>query len=586
MSRRWATTGLFFVNGAVIGTFVAQIPWIQERFDFSKSAMGLVLVGMSLAVVVAFPIAGQAIVKRGSVRMTWLGGLADVVAVNLVVLAPRPLLVPVALFVLGAANATMDVSMNAHGVKVERDLGRPIMSSLHAGWSFGGVIGAGFAAGLAVLGVDPRITVAIASVLLLVTVLVCTPRIGEGSEAEGEAAPRFTLPSRGVLLLAILCLLVMVTEGAMADWGGIYLRGDLGSSAAVAALAFAVFSAGMTVGRVFGDWVTGRIGAVATLRWGALLTGIPLAALLLIGAPAAALIGLFAIGLGVANGVPLMFSAAGRQPDTPAGPSIAAVSSMGSFGFLIGPPFIGVLADAVSLPWALSTLILGAVAVFALARRAAGQTPETPPGDSFAAVISDLDGVLVDSSAPTVRSWRAWGERHGLDGEAIQAGNHGRPARAVIAEHVAPSQLDEEAAMLAHAETTDTDGVLALPGAGDVLALPQGRVAIATSCTAPLARARLAAAGLPVPDVLVTADQVENGKPAPDPYLLAAERLGVDPAACLVFEDAPAGIAAGRAAGMTVWAVTTTHEPDALDGAGAARVAGGLPEHLASLRLS
>ena len=582
MSRRWATTAVFFVNGAVIGTFVAQIPWIQERFDLSKSAMGLVLVGMSLAVILAFPIAGQAIVKRGSVRMTRLGGLADVLAVNLVILAPHPLLVPVALFVLGASNATMDVSMNAHGVKVERDLGRPIMSSLHAGWSFGGVIGAGFAAGLAALGVDPRITVALASATLLIVVVTATRHIGEGSAAEGEDSPRFTLPSRGVLLLAILCLLVMVTEGAMADWSGIYLRGDLGAGAAVAALAFAVFSAGMTTGRVFGDWVTGRIGTVATLRWGALLTGVPLAALLLIGTPAAALIGLFAIGLGVANGVPLMFSAAGRQPDTPAGPGIAAVSSMGSFGFLVGPPFIGVLADAVSLPWALATLILGAAVVFALARRAAGVAPQEPPrGERFEAVISDLDGVLVDSSAPTVRSWRAWGERHDLDGEAIQAGNHGRPARAVIAEHVAPAQLDEEAALLARAEASDTDGVVAYPGAGDVLALP--RVAIATSCTAPLARARLAAAGLPVPDVLVTADEVAHGKPAPDPYLLAAERLGVDPAACVVLEDAPAGIAAGRAAGMTVWAVTTTHEAGALEGA--ARIARGLPEHLAALRL-
>ena len=202
---------------------------------------------------------------------------------------------------------------------------------------------------------------------------------------------------------------------------------------------------------------------------------------------------------------------------------------------------------------------------------------------TFAAVISDLDGVLVDSSAPTVRSWRAWGERHGLDGEAIQAGNHGRPARAVLAEHVAPARLDAEAELLADAETTDTDGVVAYPGAGEVLALPPGRVAIATSCSAPLARARLAAAGLPVPDVLVTADQVEQGKPAPDPYLLAAERLGVDPAACVVLEDAPAGIASGRAAGMTVWAVTTTHEAAALGGA--ARVAGGLPEHLAALEL-
>jgi sugar-phosphatase len=202
---------------------------------------------------------------------------------------------------------------------------------------------------------------------------------------------------------------------------------------------------------------------------------------------------------------------------------------------------------------------------------------------TFAAVISDLDGVLVDSSAPTVRVWRAWGERHGLDGAALQAANHGRPARAVIAEHVRPEELDAETDWIARAETADTDGVIPMPGAADVLALPAGRIAISTSCMAPLARARLAAAGLPVPGVFVTSDEVARGKPAPDPYLLAAERLGVDPAACLVFEDAPAGIAAGRAAGMTVWAVTTTHEPDALDGA--ARVACGLPEHLAALRL-
>ena len=151
----------------------------------------------------------------------------------------------------------------------------------------------------------------------------------------------------------------------MADWGGLYLRQDLGASAALAALSYSFFTGGMTLGRVVGDWVNHRIGAVALLRWGALLTGVPLAAMLLIGAPAAALVGLFLVGLGVANGVPLMFSAAGRQPDTPPGPGIAAVSSMGSLGFLAGPPVIGFLADATSLPWALATLILGAVAVFA-----------------------------------------------------------------------------------------------------------------------------------------------------------------------------------------------------------------------------
>jgi sugar-phosphatase len=199
---------------------------------------------------------------------------------------------------------------------------------------------------------------------------------------------------------------------------------------------------------------------------------------------------------------------------------------------------------------------------------------------SFAAVISDLDGVLVDSAAATSRAWARWGARHGLDGAAIQAGNHGRPARDVVAEHVRAHTLEDEAAFLVDAEVGDTDGVLAFPGAAGVLALPV--VAIATSCVLPLAHARLLAAGLTIPDVLVSSDQVARGKPAPDAYLLAAERLGADPAACLVLEDAPSGVAAGRAAGMTVWAVTTTHAPGELGEAH--RIAdGGLPELLADL---
>jgi fucose permease len=378
MTPRWATAGIFFVNGAVIGTWVAQIPWIQDRFDLSRSAIGLVLVGMSLAVVLAYPVAGQAVGRHGSERMTRLGALACVLAVNLAVLAPDPLLVAAGLFVLGIASATMDVAMNSHGVRVEQALGRPIMSSLHAGWSFGGVAGAGFAALVTGVGLDARMAVALASAILLALVLVVSARIGAGSAAEGEDTPGFALPTRGVVLLAILCLLVMVTEGAMADWGGLYLRQDLGTSPAVAALAFAAFMGGMTVARVAGDAVNLRIGPAALLRWGAVLAGVPLAAMLLLGIPAVALACLFLIGLGVGNVVPLMFSAAGRQPDTLPGAGIAAVSSMGSLGFLAGPPFIGFLADATSLPWALSTLVLGAVAVFALARRATRRTLAPP----------------------------------------------------------------------------------------------------------------------------------------------------------------------------------------------------------------
>jgi sugar-phosphatase len=195
-------------------------------------------------------------------------------------------------------------------------------------------------------------------------------------------------------------------------------------------------------------------------------------------------------------------------------------------------------------------------------------------------VLSDLDGVLIDSTEAIVRTWERWGRRLGLDARAVVDANHGRPARDVLAQFFAPEEVDAEAAAFEEAESTDTEGVVAMPGADAVLALPS--VAIVTSCTVRLARARLAAAGLPEPAVLVTSDLTARGKPAPDPYLLGAERMGVDPADCIVLEDARAGIAAGRAAGMTVWAVATTHDRGAL--AAAARVADRLLDPLSALQ--
>jgi mannitol-1-/sugar-/sorbitol-6-phosphatase len=175
-------------------------------------------------------------------------------------------------------------------------------------------------------------------------------------------------------------------------------------------------------------------------------------------------------------------------------------------------------------------------------------------------VLSDLDGVLVDSQASIMRAWRWWGERHGVEREAIEAVQHGRPSGEIVAALAPGVDAVAESRALDLRQAADVDGVAALPGAADVLrAFGPGRIAIVTSCTAPLARARLAAAGLEEPAVLVTADRVRRGKPDPAGYLLAAHELGADPAGCVVLEDAPAGIAAGRAAGMRVVGVVTTH---------------------------
>ena len=180
-------------------------------------------------------------------------------------------------------------------------------------------------------------------------------------------------------------------------------------------------------------------------------------------------------------------------------------------------------------------------------------------------VLSDLDGVLVDSHASIMRAWRWWAARHGIERQAIDGVEQGRPSNEIVAA-LAPS-LDPAAEELAlnDRQAGDVGDVVALPGAADVLrAFAPGRVAVVTSCTVPLARARLGAAGLEAPEVLVTPERVRRGKPDPEGYLLAARELGADPADCVVLEDAPAGVEAGRAAGMRVVAVLTTHAPEQL----------------------
>ena len=183
----------------------------------------------------------------------------------------------------------------------------------------------------------------------------------------------------------------------------------------------------------------------------------------------------------------------------------------------------------------------------------------------FAAVLFDMDGTLIDSTPSVNRSWSRWAQEFGVDLTSL-TGKHGIPAAQIMGGIVGPERMREAVDRIEQIEIADVEGILVLPGAIEALAaLSAGRAAIATSCTWELAKARIGATGLQAPAVLVTADQVAMGKPNPAPFLLAAEKLGVDPADCLVVEDAPAGLAAALAAGAFRLAVSTTHTPDELD---------------------
>jgi sugar-phosphatase len=193
-----------------------------------------------------------------------------------------------------------------------------------------------------------------------------------------------------------------------------------------------------------------------------------------------------------------------------------------------------------------------------------------PRSFSSKAIIFDLDGVLVDSAECIERTWRAWAIRNQLDPESVIAVAHGR--RAIETVQLVAPQLSAEAELdsLAASESTTSEGVYEINGARELLEmLPADKWAVVTSGIRVVAEFRLRHAGLPVPPVMICADEISLGKPYPEGYLTAAERLGYSPAECLVIEDAPAGIESARAAGMRVIAITTTYPPRMLTGADA-----------------
>jgi sugar-phosphatase len=197
-------------------------------------------------------------------------------------------------------------------------------------------------------------------------------------------------------------------------------------------------------------------------------------------------------------------------------------------------------------------------------------------------VLFDLDGVLVDSTPAVARVWAKWAAKHGFVPDEVVRQAHGRPSIATIRDLLPGADAEAENREVERGEIEDIDGVIPLPGALEILqALPQDRWTIATSCTRRLAEVRIRAAGLPLPKHMVTSTDVQNGKPHPEPYIKAAKILGFAPADCIVVEDAPAGIRAGKAAGARVLALRTTASDSELRESGVTWIV----DNLASLRL-
>jgi len=372
---RAAVTAVFFVNGAVFSSLFSRMPAIKDDLGMSEGELGVALMFSMVGLAVAQLGAGAAVTRWGARDAMRVIGPVYACAAALPAFAPSIETFALAMLVLGSANGALDLTMNVEGAAVERRYGRPIMASLHAAFSFGALAGASGGALVASLDVAPERHMAAVALLALVVAVGVTGALLQDRPDRGT--PMFARPTRRLAALGALAFCVLLAEGTVADWSAVYLRDSVDTSAGLAAAGLAAFSLTMGFGRLIGDRLTAALGPVRLACGGSLLAAAGLGSGLLIATPAATIAGFAAMGAGLATTFPLVVSAAANRPEAAAGAALAAVTTTGYSGFMIGPPLVGFLAEALSLRAALlfpvALCLVAAALAPAIARERFGQ---------------------------------------------------------------------------------------------------------------------------------------------------------------------------------------------------------------------
>jgi len=362
-----AVAAAFLFNGALFGIWASRVPAVAEKHALSPGALGLVLLLMAAGAILSFPLAGRGADRIGAYRVNWLTALGYLVALGLLAFAPNVALLSAALFLFGATHGAMDVAMNAWAGEVEKAAGRPIMPSFHAMWSLGAGLGAG-SGYLAVslgAGIAPHFVIAGLGAALVTLPMM---KIGWPSEtAPHHAGPSFVLPRGALLLVGLVAMGSSIGEGGMADWSAIYLVRIAGANEAAAALGYAAYSAAMVAMRFAGSALVARFGPVTMARLAGLSAATGALVAVIFATYALSLAGFVLMGIGYALIIPLAFSRAANDPVLRPGAAIAAVSTLGYGGILLGPPILGAIAQAASLRVAFLLLVALALMVVALA---------------------------------------------------------------------------------------------------------------------------------------------------------------------------------------------------------------------------
>lgn len=366
----------FLTHGFISSSFFARIPDYKARLELSNTVLGFCLLASSAGVLAALGPVGRLTAKRGSSAVLTKSSYLLVFVAPFVGLSFNAISFAVILFLFGVAIAAQDVSMNTHGVTLEQKSGARFMGRFHAFWSVGALLGAITGGIFAQLEVNEFIHALIVSIAVLALVIANNRRYLSGEEDKHiyeENVKRKKTP-RLIYIMGLLGLAGSIGEGSAADWGGVLARETFGASQFVGTLPYIAYSFTMVVGRFYGDQLATKFGARRILKVGGLLGGAGLAGGLIVGGTTGVIVGWFLFGLALSTVIPLLFSAAGSMANkrfqgtiSPA-EAVAKISGISYFGFVVGPPLMGFLADVLTLRWAMLVPAMLAVIISASSR--------------------------------------------------------------------------------------------------------------------------------------------------------------------------------------------------------------------------
>ena len=369
-NSRFAVSLIFAINGMVFGTWASRIPAIVDFHDLSPGSLGLLIFLAGLSAVIAFSIFGRAADRYGAAFITKRATLLLIpLTLIFIAYANSIWMLVFAVIFFGAIHGGDDVAMNAWAAEVEREYTRPVMSSFHAMWSLGAGIGAGLGSLLAFYEVGFKNHFSLISIVIFVLALSAAVVPFESQKNKKEAnSPFISIPKGSLLPVATITFFASLSEGAVADWSAIFLKSVASLNDGNAALGFTVFSVCMFSMRLLGDRISFILGPATAARYSGLVALTGSIILLVSDSFLLLLLGFGLIGLGIAVIIPLAFSRAGNDETTSQGTAIASIATLGYGGMLLGPLFLGLIAEITSIKTSFLILPIMAFFIFILSK--------------------------------------------------------------------------------------------------------------------------------------------------------------------------------------------------------------------------